>query len=813
MATKDVKMYYTEDDIEKIQTKTNMYIQQYGSEGAFHLAREVIQNAVDECIDPDSGGKNIRISYDHMSDKLISEDDGRGFPEVDYPLDIFCTKIQSGSKFYRDQSGNTAGEFGLGLTAVNALSDQFMIQTYRQVEKYIHTISFESGKKILDKKDPLKSNGKQHGSIISFIPSKKFLGKTTKIPFKDMLEWIESISYQLPEKAKIKIEVEEFKGMELQNLYTFKSQPFENIIHRIVKNPMFTPIVLKGKTTVDDETPNSKKKKNLELTVAFTYETPSEKSKSVDMEIYDSYCNFTNTTDGGVHETAVEDTLCRFLVNATKKSLTDREKEKIDILWADVRSNLRMSINLATNAQVQFVGNAKQKINNEKLIPVMKSIVNSELTKFFEKNQSLLDLIVKIIKTSAKIRTAMNAERVKLAGDRRTSIDDHKMKNLIPCNNRGKKYKEIHLVEGNSASGSATNGRDPYTQAFFMLRGVTANPFKTKNVKEIMENVEWRNFVESLRCGIGSDFDLKKLYYDKIIIMTDADVDGAYISAGIGAFFAVYLPEIVKAGKLYKVYSPLYHINDKQKPFVRTKEEYVSIFKDKIIKNYKAWLQGDDSPMSKKEFSDFILFTVDYSDELIRVSKHYGVNKFLVEFVSAYLTMNGYLDDLNRLFGNQKNITKFMSTLQKTFPEISLKSGDSLRGVIDGKFQSIKINDRFVKKTEELSKVYSKYGYYLKVSENGDNTKVETIGQFLDETRKYVPKIITRYKGLGEADADQLRETTLNPNTRILVRLTMDDVERDLKIFRKLFNQSKKDLDARKDMMREYKIKREDLDN
>lgn len=113
MATKDVKMYYTEDDIEKIQTKTNMYIQQYGSEGAFHLAREVIQNAVDECIDPDSGGKNIRISYDYMSDKLISEDDGRGFPEVDYPLDIFCTKIQSGSKFYRDQSGNTAGEFGL----------------------------------------------------------------------------------------------------------------------------------------------------------------------------------------------------------------------------------------------------------------------------------------------------------------------------------------------------------------------------------------------------------------------------------------------------------------------------------------------------------------------------------------------------------------------------------------------------------------------------------------------------------------------------------------------------------------------------
>ena len=112
MANSDVKMFYVEDDIEKIQTKTNLYLQSYGSEGAFHLAREVIQNSIDECVDKDSPGKNILIKYNKLTDELTVEDDGRGFPEIDYPMDIFCTKIQSGSKFFRTQSGGTSGEFG-----------------------------------------------------------------------------------------------------------------------------------------------------------------------------------------------------------------------------------------------------------------------------------------------------------------------------------------------------------------------------------------------------------------------------------------------------------------------------------------------------------------------------------------------------------------------------------------------------------------------------------------------------------------------------------------------------------------------------
>lgn len=810
MAIKDVKMFYLEDDIEKIQTKTNMYIRQYGTAGAFHLVREVVQNGIDECTDPNSNGRNILIRLDESDGSLYCEDDGRGFPEHDFPLDIFCTKIQSGSKFFRDQSGNTSGEFGLGLTAVNALSDQFSLQTFREDEEYTHLIEFESGKKLNDVRNKLTSSGKKHGSIVKFIPSKKYLGPTTRIMYSDMIDWIDGLSYQLPKKSKIKIVVERYDGLTLMDTVEFKARPFSEMIEKMVSTPLFNPIDIQGDASVVDETPNSTKKKSLHLDVVFTYDTPTALNTNRSTDEYDSYCNFTNTTDGGVHVTAVDEAICRFFANETKKTLTDKEKNKIDILWADVRSYLRVLINLSTNAQVQFEGNAKTKINSDSLIKPIKSIVTTELTKYFKGNDSLLSSITKLIKGNAKIRIAMSAEKVKLTGDKRTSFDDHGMRNLIQCNNRGKQYKEISLIEGLSAS--PANSRDPATQAFYMLFGVTANPFKVSSVKEIMENTELKGLVQALRCDIGTNFDITKLYYDKIIIMTDADIDGAYISAGACAFFVKFMPEIIEAGKLYKVYSPLYKIDDNKKSYVRTKEEYVDVYKHKIIKNYKIRCIEDKEFMGKVSMSQFILDTVDYSDELIRVSKHFGVNKYLIELIASYITLERYTS-ISELLSSQKNITKFMSAIQHTYPEIELKSGNSLRGICDGHYQSIKLEDRFITKCSELSDVYREYGLYLSISENGNSEHSMTIGQFLDETTKYVPKIITRYKGLGEISADDLRETTLDPNNRILVRLTFEDIDRDLQTFQKLFGQSKKNLEDRKKMMKSYKIKRDDLDN
>lgn len=817
---KDVKMYYIEDDIKKIQVKTNLYIQQFGPEGAFHLAREVIQNSIDEDIDPESPGNKIDIKYDETLDCLTVEDNGRGFPEADYPMDIFCTKIQSGSKFFREQSGDTSGEFGLGLTAVNALSKEFSITSYREREKYIHKIEFENGNKISDTKTALPKKGKQHGSIIRFIPSVKYLGKNTKLPFDDMLNWIERMNYLIPEGITTHVEL--YKGMKLKSEYDFKAKPFVNLLNSILGDNVQGKLNFTLEKMIEDETISGvKSKRKIKLEVAMAYDDSDT--------YYDSYCNYTNTIDGGVHVDAVESAICTFLINKAKATMTDKQKEKYPLLWADVKGGLKLLINLSTNAQVQFVGNQKTKIGNKKLAAPIRELVNEGLTKEFEKNASKLDAIIKVIKLNARARVAALEEKNATQKERMDSFKEYQIPNYVRCNNTGKQYKEIFLVEGErSAAGCVINGRDPKTQAIFGFRGNTANAYKWSLTK-IMENKEWRNFVKVLRCGIGPTFDMNKLYFNRINLFTDADIDGYNISSGMLAFIYKYYPEFIKAGIVYKVFPPLYQLenkdNPKQKLFASNKAELSEIYRNNIADKYKIGLADEKDFMNKSDLSDFLLDVIDYRTELIRIKDHFGeVNKFLVELLIALLVESKILDDfgkheypsdeyLHDMIGKRKFITYLMSNIQKKFKEITL-TDYTLSGVIDGEFQAIDVSRRFVSKCEKLIPIYQKYGHLLKVKKKGDKeVRIMSIGEFLDESYYYFPKIMSRFKGLGELDDDDMSETTLKEENRISVQYTMEDAARETEVLKMLHAQGDRYLKGRKKMMSEYKIDREDLDN
>lgn len=715
---------------------------------------------------------------------------------------------------------------GVGLTVVNALSDQFVLTSFREEEGYKHTIEFRDGEKIKDEKKPLKKGDKQHGSSISFIPSKKYLGNNTVLPYKEMVEWIEKMTYFI-RKKKIKIKVEIYKGLKLKESYAFKPKAFEELLDRITPTKSYSPkcsfsgdntIKEKVRKSVIDEktgkvlTKEVTIKKNIHLDVAMRYVPDT-------VTFYDTYCNYTNTIDGGIHQIAVEKCFCNYMQNKTKATMTENQKEKTPILWDDIRSGLCCVINLSTNAQVGFVGNAKTRVGNEALIPYLSEIVNAELDKYFTNNSSCLNEYIKIIKLNAKARIEAAKVKTAVQKERMNSFKEHSMKNFIRANNTGRKYRELFLVEGNSAAGGARNGCDPDTQAFFLFRGVVANSFKC-GLSEIMENRELHDLVTVMRCGIGSSFDINKLYYDRINIFTDADIDGAGISSGILAFFYKYYRPIIEAGKLYKVFSPLYALSDKEHPYVANKAEMVEIYHKKIMKNYKIRELTSDKFMNKTEIYDFLMDTYDYRENLIRIAKDMGnVNKYLVESIIAYLVLGGVVrsyddyDNIKDTFANQKFIKYYMSNIQKKFKEITIEDGTVVNGVIDGKFCSVNVSNRFIKKSDGIIPIIRKYGYNIEVQEKGKESKMMTIGEFLDDAMKYSLKIKTRFKGLGELSGKQLRETTLDMNNRVSVQFTIEDVERELEIMNMIHGPSKKDLEKRKELMKNYKIKRDDLDN
>lgn len=798
----DDKMEYIENDIDKIKMKTGMYISYVGEKGALHLCKEVIQNAIDECANPKSPAKNINIILDIAENSLSVEDDGRGIPEDDFPMEILCTRLNSGSKFTREQGGASSGENGVGLTAVNALSDIFEWTSCRDSKK--HVLTFENGVK---SKDDMTKSKKEHGCIVKFIPSKKYLGKTANIPKKALIKWVDNISYFIPKNCKITLEI--YKALEFVEKIKFKARPMSELLEKELADQRLSNIYSfdNDMSFNEDFRGERKIKRNLKLQFVFSY------TDSIEPWI-DSYCNYVNTTSGGVHLNTVQDELWRYLSNATNSILTEKEKSKYKVLKVDVMTGLNLVVNIFTDAQMQFVGQTKNEVSSDQLLNPIKELASKALDEYFSTNKNDLNQLTKIIKANCKARIDLNKLKAATVKETVNKFDKHKMDNFTPCNNEGSAYKELHICEGKSAAGSLVDGRDPDTQAFLSFRGVTANGFK-RNAATILDNKEWYEYVKLLKTNFGPKFDLSKLYYDKIIIETDSDIDGYGITSGIGAFHALYMPELVKAGKLYKALAPLYHIDDKNHEFVRDKREYVEVYQDKIIKNYaiKICLLGNDD-LTTSEFREFIYDTQEYSEELVRLSKHFGVNKFLIEDVAFQLSKIDP-DSLEKAFEDQKSRTTFIEHVQSIFPEIVLKGKHSLRGVVDGRFQSININKRFLKKVEDLNTIYDKYGLLIKVKEKkvDKEYKTITIGEFLDLTSKFRPKIITRYKGLGEANSKQLWETTLNPNNRILIQLTMDDVERDLKIFRKLHGQTKQDLEERKKMMSSYKIRREDLDN
>jgi len=787
----DDKIEHIVSDIEKVQVKPNMYIAQTGSMGALHLCKELINNAIDECINKNSPANNIDIFLDEGENEITVSDNGRG---IDFKnLILVCTTLQSGSKFTREGSGaNSAGENGVGLTCCNALSNRFEIISYRYGEK--SKVSFSEGKLIEPQYNIKNKNKDKHGTTFIIQPSRLYMGKDCDINSDDLINWVEKIVYLIPSDIKINLSIKK-KGKEslVNKKYSNKNGLYD-LVKKLCTRPLLDPITfietMKVKETIHDRVID----RFIGLEVAFTYN-----SSSVEFES-ESFCNFVNTVDQGTHVDAVKTAILQFLTKKTKDSLSERESNKIDIIFTDASQGLFLAVNLSTDMNPQFTGQTKSKLGSNEFFKPLREMTYKSLNEYFGKNPKELKKLIDRVKTNAKARIESTKVRNSVIRGETNSFEEHLMENFIPANNRGKnEYRELLIIEGKSARGSVNSARfDRDTQAVFSIRGVPLNSFGL-NIDKVLLNAEFNNLIKILGCNCGHKFDMSKLRYDKIIIMADADSDGFNITSLLSAFFMTHLPEIVKDGRLYKAVTPLYKIKSKYKEFVLNKKEFVEIFERQVRDNLSVKMPGTNRFYTDKELQELLMINKNYLEELIRLSNRIVINPNILEYILIHRT--------------EKD---FYKKFKKIFPELGIDEDNVLTGIYEGRYQILimdKIFDKRVKELEDFIHTENKTMYldvYEKTKDGVIDKGIMSLGNFLSMAQKYQPVIKTRYKGIGELPAADLRDQSLDPRNRILIRLSISDMERDLEKFNILHGD---DSSERRLLMEHFKIDREDLDN
>ena len=790
-----------DDDRDKVRVAPLMYISRLGIRGAVHLCKEIINNNIDEAISPHSVGSDIHLSYYMKTNRFVSEDNGRGFPLNS--IEKACCKMQAGSKFNRQTGGATAGQNGAGLTACNALSKYFSIEAYKLGE--YAKIEFVNGNQTIKPKVKNIDDKKKHGSIVSFEPDPKYMGECT-IDIEEILLWLSLIQHILDKRININLTIYDENNKKKEKVLFKRKDGLIDMIKHLENGD--TSKVVDGENTIDfkeririieDDNTVTEKDVARELKVEFAFLLDSKLNEYTATSI----CNYVHTVDGGHHIDAIKNAICYYLSAMTKASLTDKEKEKYDIIFSDITSSLVLAGSILTDIDPGFTGQTKEKVDNPGLVKPIQQMVKNTLDDYFKKNPQVLKRMCQIIKVNAKGRLEANKVKNAVIKREQGSISEYSIPKYCPANNKDKyAYRELFIVEGDSVGGNADMARDKDFQALFALRGYPEKVFTSK-VYEVLENDELKNMIRALNCGIGENTNPKQCRFRKIIIAPDSDADGGFIFSLLCSMFIKHMPQLVEAGMIYKSCSPLYKIEDKKQPFIVSREQMINVFERRIGDNVKIVDPKTKSIMNKKDFTEFLMINRQYLDELTRLSNHFAVNALLIEFI---------------LFN--RNNKKFEKLLKAKFPEMTVDDSDMkdsilINGIIDGKYQMLYIDKIFDKKCKKMMNIINnnhllEYEVLEKRDREYENIGKMTLGQFFQRVQKYYPKIVTRYKGLGELKPGDLWETTMNPNNRILIRLTIKEMEDEIRKFNILHGDADEE---RKAMVSAFQLDREFLDN
>ncbi|MFR6471901.1 MAG: DNA topoisomerase IV subunit B [Turicibacter sanguinis] len=537
---------YNEDSIqvlgglEAVRKRPGMYIGSTDSRGLHHLVYEIVDNAIDEVL---AGyGDHIKVTI-HENNSISVQDSGRGVPTGMHKSgkptpEVIFTVLHAGGKFGTGGYKTSGGLHGVGASVVNALSEWVEVTIKRDGNVYRQR--FENGGHPVTGLDII-GKSKETGTLVSFKPDPEIFS-TTVYSFDILSERLRESAFLL---KGLKIELIDLRNDKEETFY------YEDGIKS------FVSYLNEGKDILHDVVYFEGESQEIEVDFAFQY------SGSYSENIL-SFVNNVRTKDGGTHETGAKAVLTRIFNDYARRNGLLKEKEK-NLEGADIREGLAaiVSVRIPENL-LQFEGQTKAKLGTPEARSAVDNVIAEKLTFFFEENGAVAtQLIKKAIKAAQVREAARKAREDARSGKTKKKKETNLSGKLTPAQTKNPQKNELFLVEGDSAGGSAKLGRNRAFQAILPLRGKVINTEKAK-MEDIFKNEEINTMIYTIGAGVGANFELSDVNYDKVIIMTDADTDGAHIQVLLLTFFFRYMRELVEAGKVYIALPPLYKVSKGQ---------------------------------------------------------------------------------------------------------------------------------------------------------------------------------------------------------------------------------------------------------
>ncbi|MCO4794543.1 MAG: DNA topoisomerase (ATP-hydrolyzing) subunit B [Bacteriovoracaceae bacterium] len=768
---------YTADQIsvleglEAVRKRPGMYIGDTGNRGLHHCVYEIVDNAVDEALAGYCDEIKVLI---HVDNSVTVVDNGRGIPTGIHPkegvsaAEIVFTKLHAGGKFNEDGGAYkvSGGLHGVGAAVVNALSKWVKVEIKKDGK--VHEVMFETGVA----KAPLKEVGEmdegvRSGTSVTFKPDNEifeiheFNYETLANRFREMAFLNRGLKITLKDERNEKKETFHYEGG-LNEFVTWLNR---------AKNPVHKKVIYISQSREDYE---------VEIALQWT------DSYS---EVLSGYANAICTPGGGTHISGFKTALTRIL-NAYAKENNLLKGIKMNLTGDDMREGLTAIISVKL-PELQFEGQTKDKLGNSEVEGIVNSLVGDGLKSYFEENPNTAKTIIRKSVDAASAREA--ARRARELTRRKSALEMGGLPGkMADCQEKDPALCELYIVEGDSAGGSAKQGRDRKIQAVLPLKGKILNVEKARYDK-MLGNAEIKMLVQALGCGIGKQtFDLSKLRYHKIVIMTDADVDGSHIRTLLLTLLYRQFPELVENGYIYIAQPPLFkYKKGRAEKYLKDEKELNAFLVTNSIDDSVITVDGDK--IDNEEAMKVINKYRSYQSTLTSYDVHFDTyllkeiienSKLNSEILKDKTALQTELDKLSAHFKAQESST--LRTYSFDIEDDPDHKSNFIRITVKttARIKRVKLNSYFLNSPEFADLVNSYDGIKKYISakikfekEKKDSREFESLedfSQFILEDGKQ-GAYIQRYKGLGEMNPDQLWETTMNPENRTLLQVKIED--------------------------------------